>query len=70
MISFRYVYNYCTSVNHSSSRQGPSSSSLNSGSRKTQNANGTQLVGLELYKKLKQYLQGHIHNISKVLFCL
>lgn len=62
---YTHVYNYCTSVSqNNNSRQGLSSGRAHS-SKKTSNSNGTQLVGLELYKKLKSYMQTHLNGISK-----
>ena len=69
---YSHVYNYCTSVDQSgSSRQGPSSNASpttagRGASKRGQGNSGAYFVGLELYKKLKQYLQSYLTDILKV----
>ena len=59
---YTYVYNYCTSV---ASQQAAASSAAaqqragNSKNKKTQQTSGGQFVGLELYKKLREYLKNY-----------
>ncbi|CAK8671716.1 unnamed protein product [Clavelina lepadiformis] len=68
---YTHVYNYCTSVDQSgSSRQGPTNSSSSTGrssiargQSRNQGTTGAYLVGLELYKKLRQYLRSYLSDI-------
>nr|CAB3234679.1 cullin-1-like [Phallusia mammillata] len=68
---YSHVYNYCTSVYRSgSSRQGPNanaspSSGRGSSNKKNPGVTPAHLVGMELYKKLKQYLQLYLTDILK-----
>ncbi|GLH10056.1 Cullin homolog 1 [Gryllus bimaculatus] len=57
---YTHVYNYCTSVH----QQGSGSSS---GTRlkKGQVTGGAQLVGLELYKKLRDFLRNYLFTLVK-----
>ncbi|XP_017787119.1 PREDICTED: cullin-1 isoform X2 [Nicrophorus vespilloides] len=59
MILYTYVHNYCTSVHKSSEW---SSSSVQLKSKKNQATSGAQLVGLELYKKLREFLRNYVHH--------
>ncbi|CAL8069060.1 unnamed protein product [Calicophoron daubneyi] len=53
---YTHVYNYCTFVEHRGSTQGRMGMDPNPG--------GGKLVGLELYKKLRDYLRAHVHNVK------
>ena len=65
----RFVYDYCTSVNQNSNRQGPGTSHIRMSSAKNRSQNnGTQLVGLELYKKIKAYIQNRMVQIAHVSY--
>lgn len=67
---FRHVYNYCTSVHQQSSSsrspapppKAPKKNTTNSSSSSI-SSGGAQLVGLELYKRLKEFLEGYLKDL-------
>lgn len=66
LMSFsRHVYNYCTSVHQQINR------STSTKSKKGQVSGGAQLVGLELYKRLRDFLRNYLISLLKVnIICL
>ncbi|XP_065332352.1 cullin-1 isoform X1 [Cloeon dipterum] len=58
---YTHVYNYCTNVNqNNSASRSESRTGALSKNKKTQMSGGAQLVGLELYKRLRDFLKKYL----------
>lgn len=75
-VSFRHVYNYCTSVHSTASQNIPivqgqpttrssNRNARNSGANNTGNS-GAQFVGFELYKRLSHFLKEYLNKLLAV----
>lgn len=61
------MYNYCTSVHQQTPKTSLSSKLKKAATGGT--TGGAQLVGLELYKRLRDFLRNYLVTLLKVLIC-
>lgn len=64
----RHVYNYCTNVNQNSASRNEGRTGVLSKNKKTQMSGGAQLVGLELYKRLRDFLRKYLVKLLEVSY--
>lgn len=57
---YRLVYNYCTTVQQKNNKKTPTNLST------TAKNGGAELIGQELYKRLKSFLENYLIDLLKV----